>query len=101
MTDDGNTQFWIDLSSLVNTKLASVVEDARADSSDPVVTAGQLADIGAPLIWCASLVAVAARADREAFLNICGQLYDKAQVAYATGQPLASILNPIQHRGQA
>lgn len=96
--DDENS-FWVELADLVETRVDELCEDA--DSGDQIVTSSDLADIGAPMVWCSALIAVAARADRSEFLLICGQLFDKAQIAYSTGQPMGVLLNPDVERGQA
>ncbi len=96
--NDSDT-FWVQLADLLETRVDELVQDA--ESGDEVITSSDLADLGAPMVWCSALIAVAARADRNQFLHICGQLYDKAQIAYSTGQELTVLLHPDIERGQA
>ena len=96
MDMDDDNSFWIKLADLMTKEVEQLLA-----SADDTVSADKLANLGAPLIWCAAMTAVSAHADREQFLFICGQLYDKSQIFYATGEPMSVLFAPDVHRGDA
>lgn len=100
MTEMPDT-YWTQLADLITDHVGDAIDEARQHKGPlPQELASKLSDTLTPILWIASVVA-ASNMDRTTFLNVCGQVYDKATQAVQSPATATAILRLLVPAGDA